>query len=441
MATADRPDARQFTAKGRATRQRILQAAAEIILSDGLSGLTMDKVRNAASVSGSQLTHYYTDRRELIRAVLERQIEVVLDFHRQPKLGQLDTFDDYEHWIDGSIRYLRRIGYTGTPTYHALAGQLVKSDEQTRRTLGSGYRRWIGVFGQSIERMKERGVLVSNADPSHLAQVLVAAHQGGGAMAFTYRQEWPDSDALRFGVNYLRLFAADPAERVARRPRRARQLQRLSDRNGFVMDTDRFMPKGHATRARIIDSAAQLMFERGVVGTSLEDVRTSAGVSGSQLTHYFTDKRDLTRQVIASRTDNVMTFHTQPRMNELNSIAALRTWATSCMGDVKSVYLRGGCVYGSLAAELLEAEEDVLEDLAVGYDRWLQLFRNGLTAMRRRGELIADADPRHLATALVAAHQGGAMLTFAMDSGAPLRAAVAAAVDYVASFEPSPDGK
>ena len=81
-----------MTAKGRATRERILQAAAELILAEGLSGLSLDKVRKAASVSGSQLTHYYADKRALIRAVITRQIEVVLDFHRQPKLGGLDTF-------------------------------------------------------------------------------------------------------------------------------------------------------------------------------------------------------------------------------------------------------------------------------------------------------------------------------------------------------------
>ena len=98
------------------------------------------------------------------------------------------------------------------------------------------------------------------------------------------------------------------------------------------------------------------------------------------------------------------------------------------------VYLVGGCVYGSLAGELLEADDDVLGDLAAGYDRWLELFRGGLTAMRRRGDLRADADPRHLAVALVAAHQGGAMLTYATGSPEPLRTAVNAAVDYVRSF-------
>jgi AcrR family transcriptional regulator len=133
MAAADRPDGRRMTAKGRATRERILQAAAELILAEGLSELSLDKVRKAASVSGSQLALYYADKQALLRAVVDRQIEVVLDFHRQPKLGGLDTFEDFERWIDLNLRYLRRIGYDGTPTYHALTGQLAKSDDATRR--------------------------------------------------------------------------------------------------------------------------------------------------------------------------------------------------------------------------------------------------------------------------------------------------------------------
>ena len=40
------------------------------------------------------------------------------------------------------------------------------------------------------------------------------------------------------------------------------------------------------------------MYDRGgVAGTSMDDVRRAAGVSGSQLSHYFGDKRDLIREV------------------------------------------------------------------------------------------------------------------------------------------------
>ena len=218
-------DDRPLTPKGRATRERIVKAAAELILAEGLSSLNMDSLRKAASVSGSQLAHYFADKQAIIRAVIRRQINVVMDFHRQPKLHGLASFDDFERWIDLNMRYLRRIGYSGTPTYHALAGQLVKSDKATRATLGAGYAQWVEQLERAIQRMKDDGALVADADPGQLALVIVSAHQGGGTMAFTYRREWPHADAVRFAVNYLRMFAADPAERVprpARRPRRRR---------------------------------------------------------------------------------------------------------------------------------------------------------------------------------------------------------------------------
>jgi hypothetical protein len=138
------------------------------------------------------------------------------------------------------------------------------------------------------------------------------------------------------------------------------------------------------------------------------------------------------------RTNDVIDFHTQSQLGRLDSLQALRAWVDACVAEAESVYLRGGCVYGSLTGELLEADDGILDDLAAGYDQWLTLFRDGLRIMRRRGDLTDDADPRHLAVALVVAHQGGAMLTHATGTAEPLCAMVNAAVDYVASFCPTP---
>jgi AcrR family transcriptional regulator len=187
-------------------------------------------------------------------------------------------------------------------------------------------------------------------------------------------------------------------------------------------------------RQRIIDVTAELMYERGVEGTSLEDVRAAAGVSGSQLAHYFEDKRDLTRQVIDVRRADTQRFHTQPQLGRLDSLDLLQAWADACVVDAEKVYRRGGCFFGSLVGELLEADEQIHDDFAAGYDQWIELFCTGLTAMRERGDLREDADPRHLAVALVIAHQGGAMLTYATDSVEPMRTSVNAAVDYVRAF-------
>ena len=176
------------------------------------------------------------------------------------------------------------------------------------------------------------------------------------------------------------------------------------------------------------------MFERGVANTSIEQVRRAAGVGGSQIAHYFQDKRDLTRQVVATRRDDVRAFHTQAPLGALDSVDALQAWADACVADIDAVYRVGGCVYGSLAGELIDADDEMHDDLSAGYDLWIGLFEAGLTAMRRRGDLRRDADPRHLAVTLVVAHQGGAMLTYATGDPEPLATAVYAAVDYVRSF-------
>jgi TetR/AcrR family transcriptional regulator, transcriptional repressor for nem operon len=201
--------------------------------------------------------------------------------------------------------------------------------------------------------------------------------------------------------------------------------------------TARLTRKGRATQARIVDVAAKLMFQRGAAGTSIDEVRNVAAVSGSQISHYFHDKRDLTRKVISARRDDVRQFHSQSKLGALDGFEALQAWADANVADINRVYRKGGCVYGSLAGELVEADDELHGDLATGYDEWIELFHAGLAEMRRRGDLRPDADPRHLAVSLVAAHQGGAMLTYITDSPEPLRAAVNAAVEYVRSFAPT----
>ncbi|WP_025736579.1 TetR/AcrR family transcriptional regulator [Mycobacterium genavense] len=227
MAHPDVLDEQRLTAKGRATRDRIVQAAAQLIVTGGLSAFNMENVRKAASVSGSQLSYYFADKRALIRAVIRHQIGVVLDFHRQPVLGDLDSFDDFERWISLNMRYLRRIGTSGgTPTYHALTAQLAKSDDATRATLAAGYWQWVELLEAAILRMKNTGLLIASADPRLLALAMISAHQGGATLAFTYRAEWPHADATRFAVNYLRMFAADPDDRTPRPPRRPRRRRK-----------------------------------------------------------------------------------------------------------------------------------------------------------------------------------------------------------------------
>jgi hypothetical protein len=91
-------------------------------------------------------------------------------------------------------------------------------------------------------------------------------------------------------------------------------------------------------------------------------------------------------------------------------------------------------VIGSLASELADSDPEARADLAAGMARWAQAIRDGLSAMQQRGELRVEADPDHLALFVLAALQGGLLLTQVHEDATPVRVALDGAIAHVASF-------
>jgi TetR/AcrR family transcriptional regulator, transcriptional repressor for nem operon len=198
-------------------------------------------------------------------------------------------------------------------------------------------------------------------------------------------------------------------------------------------DAPRLTKKGAETRERIVGAAAELIFERGVAGTGMEDIKEAAGVSSSQLYHYFADKRALIHAVIAHQSDAVLAAQ-EPLLGKLDSLDALRAWRDQAVAIEKQLQCRGGCPIGALAGELAEADPEARADIAAGFARWEGAIAQGIRAMHDRGELPAEVDPDRLALALLAAHQGGLVLTQVRRDPTALEAALDAMIDHVAEL-------
>ncbi len=192
--------------------------------------------------------------------------------------------------------------------------------------------------------------------------------------------------------------------------------------------------KGQATRDRIVAAAAALMYQQGVAGTSTEDLQAAAGVSASQIYHYFDDKHSLTCAVIGYWSDAILGFH-EPLLARLDDIDALRSWAEVIVDAQRANDFRGGCPLGSLASELADSDDAAREDVVAGYRRWQGAIRDGLAAMKARGALVDGADVDQLAMALLTALQGGLLLAKTLRDGEPLRTALNTTIDHIASFD------
>lgn len=185
--------------------------------------------------------------------------------------------------------------------------------------------------------------------------------------------------------------------------------------------------KGRLTRARIIDVAADLFARYGVAGTSLEDVRREAGVSGSQITHYFGGKQGLIRAVISRHADAALE---PPGPARLETLADLLTRA----GGGAASRQGPDCRLGLLAAELTQPDPQTQAELARGFATRAAQLQKSMEELQRRGILRQDADPQTLAHGLLAALHGGMLINRTTRSSTSLTAAIGAMLAHIASF-------
>jgi AcrR family transcriptional regulator len=194
--------------------------------------------------------------------------------------------------------------------------------------------------------------------------------------------------------------------------------------------------RGAATRSRIVEAAADLIYVHGVERTSLDDVMAASGVSKSQLYHYFADKDALVLEVIARQTERVLDAQ-RPHLETLDSLPALKAWRDAFIRLNKAAQCRG-CPLGSLANELANDSELARKRLADSFSRWRARIENGLARMQERGELSASADPHDLALALLSAVEGGLLLAKTTHSSRPVEIAIDMAIDHVARHVNAP---
>lgn len=197
--------------------------------------------------------------------------------------------------------------------------------------------------------------------------------------------------------------------------------------------------KGQATRARILEHAAALIYAHGVHATNNDQLRRAAGVSGSQLNHYFPTKESLVLAVIEWQAERVLGLLRSEQFGGFDSLDGFRQWAAFYVGDERSY--REGCSLGSLASEIIKTDLDVHDELAAAFEQWRGVFRAGIQAMQRSGRLSAEADADRLANLVLAAFQGGMLLSQVACDLAPLRDALDAAIAYLETFATGPGEK
>jgi AcrR family transcriptional regulator len=190
-----------LTAKGAATRDRIVAAAAAEIRERGVGAVTLDDIGRRSGTGKSQLFHYFPEGKEqLLLAVAQRESDRVIE-DQQPYLGQLTSWDAWRQWRDAVVERYRRQGV------HCPLGVLLTelgrhtpaAQAVTRQLL----QQWQQQVQVGIENMREAG-LIGEVEPARAAAALIAAIQGGVTILLSTGSTDHLESALDLCLDYLR---------------------------------------------------------------------------------------------------------------------------------------------------------------------------------------------------------------------------------------------
>ncbi|MFG2940515.1 TetR/AcrR family transcriptional regulator [Streptomyces sp. NPDC048282] len=193
---------KELTAKGRATRRRIVEGAAEVLRERGVGTVTLDDVMARTGSSKSQLFHYFpAGKDQLLLAVAEFEAEQVLE-DQQPYLGRLESWADWERWRDVVVERYEEQG--DTCPLGSLFLQVGRSTPGARAIVVGLLRQWQESLAAGIRAVRANTGPGAEVDIDARAAALLAAIQGGVSILLSTGDSAHLRAALDQGIADLR---------------------------------------------------------------------------------------------------------------------------------------------------------------------------------------------------------------------------------------------
>jgi AcrR family transcriptional regulator len=195
------PQVQKFTAKGQATRQRIIDGAAAEIRVRGAVATTLDDVLARTGTSKSQLFHYFPNGKDqLLLAVAEQEAARVLS-DQQPHLSKLTSWAAWQRWRDAVVERYRRQGQQcPLSTVMSELGRTPGAQAVTATLIAQ----WRGELEAGVRAMQDQGKIAPSVDPQRAAAALLAGVQGGVSVLLNTGDIGYLEAALDVGIANLR---------------------------------------------------------------------------------------------------------------------------------------------------------------------------------------------------------------------------------------------
>ncbi len=178
----------------------------------------------------------------------------------------------------------------------------------------------------------------------------------------------------------------------------------------------------HSTKQRLLDAGLPMLLEHGYNDLGIQALLGATGTPKGSFYHHFKDKEDFALQVVDQYTrgvhadlDDCLGDQSSPPLERLR-----------CFFETTQEHYRTegymGCLLGGLGQELSGVSEVFRRKIEECFSEIAERIAVCLDEARRRGDIPADSDARHMACLLVDCWEGAALRSRLRGDAAPLNA-------------------
>ncbi len=173
------------SAKGAATRDQILDAAARLIHLRGYHCTSLDDVLRDSGVGKGNFYYYFKSKEDLGYAIIDRIVQGFVERTLEPAFADpgADPVAQLRGFLDRVLDSQRERNCVGGCPLGNLASELSDVHEGFRRRLADIFSQWRIRLADALARGKARGGVRPDVDPAGAAQFLVAALEGAILMS------------------------------------------------------------------------------------------------------------------------------------------------------------------------------------------------------------------------------------------------------------------
>jgi len=185
------------------------------------------------------------------------------------------------------------------------------------------------------------------------------------------------------------------------------------------MATPEKASKGEQTRRKIVAEAAEIFNRRGYDGGSLSELMQATGLKKGGIYRHFASKEELALEAFDYSWKTIWDARMSRMDKTLTGVARLKQFVADFIDQRSPV--AGGCPLMNTAVDSDDGNHRLRARVVKALKSWVDHLQTIVEQAIAQGEILPDADPRAVATIIVASLEGALMLSRMERNDAALR--------------------